>query len=79
MARIEEPFRIGSAGDQASLSASIGVALYHGEDVDPDSMLCLADDVMYRARNADDGNRYLIVDTTGAVIAVGPARPNLTA
>ncbi len=78
VARIEEPFRIGSAGDQASLSASIGVVLYHGEDVDPDSVLRLADDVMYRARNAG-GNRYLIVDTTGAVIAVGPARPNLTA
>jgi len=49
-------------GEEVTISASIGVALYPQDDADPDTLLRHADQAMYQAKQAGR-NRYHLFDT----------------
>jgi len=60
LAQLRRP--VGVAGTEHQLSASIGVTLYPGDQVDADGLLRHADQALYRAK-ALGGNRYQFFDT----------------
>jgi diguanylate cyclase (GGDEF)-like protein/PAS domain S-box-containing protein len=57
---VQEPLRIG--GVPIVVSASIGIALYPEDGVDPESLLRNADSAMYRAKEAGRSNVQLCTD-----------------
>lgn len=48
IAALGKPFRL--EGHDANIGASIGIALYHSDDLEPDNLLKLADSAMYEAK-----------------------------
>lgn len=59
LAQVAEPYLLD--GQQVEVSASIGVAVYPQDDVDPDTLLRHADQAMYQAKQAGR-NRYHLFD-----------------
>jgi diguanylate cyclase (GGDEF)-like protein/PAS domain S-box-containing protein len=60
LATVAEPYSAASE-EPLSVSASVGVALYPSDDVDPDALLRHADQAMYLAKQAGH-NRYHLFD-----------------
>ena len=62
---LRQPLRIGSGDTTACVSASIGVALYPADGIDPDTLLRHADQAMYAAKQAGRNRYHLFRDHAG--------------
>lgn len=60
LTEVSSPYDIGE-GRAVKVTASIGVALFHQNDIDPDTLLRHADQAMYQAKNGGK-NRYCMFD-----------------
>lgn len=67
LAAVAQPVPV--PGASAFVGASIGIALYPADAAEPDALLRLADDAMYRAKAAGKGRHAFHGATPGAVAA----------
>jgi diguanylate cyclase (GGDEF)-like protein/PAS domain S-box-containing protein len=60
LTEVSSPYDLGE-GRTVKVTASIGIALFHQDDIDPDTLLRHADQAMYQAKNGGK-NRYCMFD-----------------